>query len=151
MPNFSVFLPCCSRAFTKLTIRYLAVVELNSEQLVFVFGPCPAAAHEMEMVRTSGLLQLLPPNGKVVADGGFRGEAAIVHPFRAAELNDPARVAHNERIKRIRWKIEAVFSRLKSFAILSSVYKHNFSKHRQIFLAVVAAYNIDVVYHPLQV
>ena len=135
------------------------MVELNSEQLVFVFGPCPAAAHEMEMVRTSGLLQLLPPNGKVVADGGFRGEAAIVHPFRAAELNDPARVAHNERIKRIRWKIEAVFSRLKSFAILSSVdlvhesnkYKHNLSKHRQIFLAVVAAYNIDVVYHPLQV
>ena len=61
------------------------MVELNSEQLVFVFGPCPAAAHEMEMVRTSGLLQLLPPNGKVVADGGFRGEAAIVHPFRAAE------------------------------------------------------------------
>ena len=75
----------------------------------------------------------------------------MVHPFCAAELNDPARVAHNERIKRIRWKIEAVFSRLKSFAILSSVYKHNFSKHRQIFLAVVAAYNIDVVYHPLQV
>ena len=81
------------------------------------------------MACASGLLQFLPPNEKIIADGGFRGKAAIMHLFCAAELNDPVRVAHTERIK-------------------SSVYKH---ETQTKFSCVDAAYKIDVVYHPLQV
>ena len=44
----------------------------------------------------------------------------------------------------------SVFSKsIKNFAVLRHPFVHSLSRHRLAFLAVVAAYNIDVVLHPL--
>ena len=79
---------------------------------------------------------------------GFRGEEQIVTPFRRAEVNTPEKALHNLYIAQVRWRIEAVFSRLKSFPILA-ISPHSLSQHRLVFLTAVQIYNIDVVYHQL--
>ena len=71
---------------------------------------------------------------------------------RADELvgpEEPARRLLNREMDSRRWRIEAVFSRLKNFAVLRHPFLHKLSRHRLVFLAVVAAFNVDVVLHPL--
>ena len=92
---------------------------------------------------------LLPPGGEIIADGGFRGNERFIIPYRRAELTTPTRLRHNQRLQSLRWVVEAAFSRLKSFGALAHVYRHRLSMHKLVFLAIVALYNIDIVYHPL--
>ena len=102
------------------------------------------------MVRNSRLLNNIPPNRRIVADGGFAGEATkIAIPFKKKEMNSVKLFLYNKRLYFLRWKIEAVFSRLKSFHILQKRYMHDINKHRMVFAASVAAYNVDVAFHPL--
>ena len=150
--------------------RYICGVDTPYECVTYVYGPCPAATFEVIMVRMSGLLEAIPKGcawvprcsccicflcfiftgHKVIADGDFRGEPAIIVPFRRAEATTNERKGHNRRLSRLRWKIEWVFNRLKSFKNLKCIYRHKLSQHRLIFLALIALYNIDVARHPLE-
>ena len=108
----------------------------------------------MELVRLSGLEDLLPQGAKVFGDPGFKGLPCVLTAFGTDELYHEGqrvegRVQHNKAVHRRRWKTEAVFSRMKNFAILEKRFGRSLSLHRSIFLAAVAAYNIDIVLHPL--
>ena len=70
-----------------------------------------------------------------MADGGFRGEAATVIPFRRKEADSAKKKLFNKRLSSIRWKIEKLFRRVK-------VFSSN--------LTLIALYNMDVVKHPLK-
>ena len=50
--------------------------------LFFVGGPYPAIVHEIEIVRDSGVLCMIREGEKILADGGFHGESALLFPFR---------------------------------------------------------------------
>ena len=104
------------------------------------FGTCPGVAVEIEMVRASGLLQLLPAGARTVAYKGFRGEPRNGRWLTLAQRD------HNRRLQHVRWNIEAVFSRLKGYAALRHSLSHLLHKHRDVFMAAVAAYNVDVVF-----
>ena len=63
-------------------------VNLENDNVVFWYGPSKGAASEITLVRQSGLLQLLSPGKKVLADGGFRGkDKQIARPNRKSELS----------------------------------------------------------------
>ena len=72
--------------FLRLTcfFRYLVGANTITDQIVFVFGPVSTAVSEVVCVRRSGLLDAIPPNTKIIADGGFRGleKVAIPYPWR---------------------------------------------------------------------
>ena len=85
-----------------------------------------------------------------MADGGFRGEDAIVIPFRRKEADSAQKKVFNKRLSSIRWKLEKLFSRLKVFCVLKQSFRHDISKHRLIFLTLIALYSMDVVKHPLK-
>ena len=58
-------------------------------------------------------------------------------------------LSFNKDVQRIRWRVEAMFSRLKSFSALHCTYRHDIAKHRLVSLAVVACYNVDILFQPL--
>ena len=101
-------------------------MDVFTERIIWVHGPCAGASSEVELVRLSGLEQLLPQNKRILADGGFKGLNFILVPHRRQELVGPdsaAKAALNRDIARRRWKIEAVFSRMKNFMVLTSTYR----------------------------
>ena len=77
--------------------------------VVFWYGPNKAATAEIQLVRDSKILDILPPGKKLLAEGGFCG-------------CDSQQIASN------RWRAEASFSRLKSFEVkLSSCFASCFA------------------------
>ena len=85
--------------------------------MVFVYGAFLASTAEIAMVRHSVLLKSLPSGCKVIADGGFRGEEKIITPYHREDVDSDEKRRHNLNIKRVRWRIEAVFSRIKGYNI----------------------------------
>ena len=69
--------------------------------VVFWYGPNKAATAEIQLVRDSKILDILPPGKKLLAEGGFVGATA-------------KQIASN------RWRMEAAFSRLKTFEVKRS-------------------------------
>ena len=59
-------------------------------------------------------------------------------------------VSLKRRLAALRWKIEAVFSRMKNFRSIKCTYRHKLQFHRLIFMTLVAVYNTDVTFHPLK-
>ena len=59
-----------------------------TDAIVFVYGPCPASASEVVMVQRSGILEAIPRDSKMIADGGFRGFDAIAILYRWGEVRD---------------------------------------------------------------
>ena len=100
--------------------RYLAVVNPLSDQIVFWYGPTPAATSEVFMARESGLVDKLPPGKRLLADGGFVGEPTkITVPFKLAQARrDLSKRRFNRKVARQRWRIESVFARLKRWRVL---------------------------------
>ena len=127
-------------------------VSTVTDRIIFVYGPCTGATHEMVMTKASGLLRAIPPGFRILADGGFCGDGAIIVPYRRQDADTADKLVHNRLLASLRWKIEAAFSRLKNFGVLKQVFRHNrpLEYHRLIFLTIVAVYNIDIVSHPLQ-
>ena len=85
----------------------------------------------------------------VVADGGFRGEDAVVVPFWRADATTMEKKRHNERLAHLRWKFESFFNKVKSFKICRSVHRRRLGFGRPMLLTLASLYNIDVVKHPL--
>ena len=103
------------------------------------------------MLRKSKLFSKLPAGKKLLCDGGFRGEPQFVEtPFRRDHRLTAAQRAHNRRVSSQRWRVEAVFSRLKSWHILSDRYRHRLEDHHLVWKVLVTIYNLDVALHPLQ-
>ena len=48
--------------------RYLVGANTVTDAIVFVYGPCPASASEVVMVRRSGILEAIPRDSKMIAD-----------------------------------------------------------------------------------
>ena len=105
--------------FRKPALRYLLVVNLENDKVVFFwYGPSKGAASEITLVRQSGLLQLLPSGKKLLADGGFRGEdkqtarpysQPEIEAFRKKNLLQKVREAKqfNKNVFSNRWRVKA--------------------------------------------
>ena len=91
----------CSTKLPRLTcvFRYIVGANTKTDQIVFVFGPVSGAVSNVVCVRRSGLLDALPPNTKIIADGGFRGlkTVAISYPWKEvkSETDTERRVKTN--------------------------------------------------------
>ena len=86
---------------------------------------------------------------KLLADGGFRGEPNYLRtPYPRNSLT-PERRQFNKPVSSQRWRIEACFSRLKAWRVLSSRYRHPVEKHWAVWAVCVFLYNLDVEKRPL--
>ena len=67
----------------------------------------------------------------------------------AAARGDPVKSRRNCKIAQQRWRVEAAFSRLKQWRVLSECYRHELRSHKLLWTLVVHLYNLDVLRHPL--
>lgn len=126
-------------------LTYEIVMSIYTSKVLWANGPFPAGKSDISMFREGGLLERMPEGGRLVGDEGYRGEPGFIstqNNFDSDELADFK--------KRARARHETFNGRLKNFAILSDVFRHNHKKHQIVFDSVcaIAQYEINNN-HPL--
>ena len=114
-------------------LRYEVAVSLSGN-IVWVNGPFKAGEFADLRIFRNRLRYCLLYSECVIADGTYRDTKCI--------YNDGC---EKEIIQRSRARQESVFRRLKSFNVLSSVYRHDIRKHSNCLFAVanLVQYSIE--------
>jgi hypothetical protein len=118
-----------SHKFRGPGLRYEVTLSLEGSDIVYVNGPFPCSVPDINIYRSS-LKNQLRDDELLIADKGYQGEDKIVLPGTGTALQ-------NEAIKLIRARHETLNARLKNFGCLSSVWRHDLSKHRICFFSAV--------------
>ena len=127
-----------SHKFSGPGVRYKVVVGLREEGILWVNGPFPCGGWPDLRIARAGLVHVLQPGERVIADSGYRGDDHFLTP---TGLNDQfSRVTAVFRARH-----ESVNGRLKTFNVLSCTFRHGLDKHKICFLAVVNMVQISII------
>ncbi|CAF1081548.1 unnamed protein product [Rotaria sordida] len=121
-----------------------------SEKSVYVSKCYPSSVHDITILRESGLLEHTEEHVQIIADKGYIGEQYVVTPKKkscrgelTAEDKD-----FNRFISSARAAIENINQRIKTYAILGSIYKgpyDDLDKITKIVRVVVALCNLKLI------
>ena len=118
-----------SHKFNLAALRYEIAVSVESARVVWASGPFAAGAHSDMSIFDNRLKYKLGTSEFVITDAGHGGPHCIApHPssnFLSTKLGFP-RARH-----------EAINGRLKSFAVLSTRFRHELNKDADCFYAVL--------------
>ena len=110
----------------KSALRYELGVSILGGDLVWIQGPYPAGAFTDIAIFNKVLANFLEPGERVEADKGYAGHAdKIVCPANA-DKGPPERRAMSGRV---RARHETLNGRLKTWGILSQVFRHRITLH----------------------
>ena len=132
-----------SKKFNKAALTYEIGVAIHHNKIVWINGPFPAGQNDIKVFRKD-LKSKIPDGRRAIGDKGYRGEPSKVstkNKFDSDEMNLFSR--------RIRARHETVNSRLKSFEILSGVFRSKgnarLEKHKTAFEAccVIVQFELD--------
>jgi hypothetical protein len=126
-----------------------------TNSIVQVSGPYPASVDDHSMWGFSGLAAVLAERDLyAIGDPGYRYSERVLStivdqrsrqvPFRCDSYR-----THNTYISRVRWQVEAVFSRLKAFKAMSTPWRHALELHGPATYVCLSAINCDLVHHPV--
>lgn len=134
------------------SLKYEVAVRVAQPfKIVWVSGPWPGAMHDINIIRHSGLLSKLSKNERLIADLGYQGEPAIITAFKGT--NDDLEIYFNSMLSKKRVISENVYSRFKSFSILTDrwrcgITKQVLERHRMIFVVIAKIISLDALLHP---
>lgn len=136
----------CSHKFKACAAKYLIALSIQSAKCVLVSGPYPGGMSDLDMMRASGLQELLSEKEKIaMLDRGFRSKDPNESKFHAYpdEIDDPE--LHKFK-SRCRLRQETFNRRLRHFTILLNTFVYGFDKHKIAFEAVVVIvqYQMDL-------
>ena len=115
----------------KSGLRYELGICIRTGHLVWIEGPYAAGQWNDIAIFNNCLASFLDPNERVEADNGYRGhEDKIKCPKNAS--NHPDNLAMQARV---RSRHETFNGRLKNWANLKQVFRHDISLHGTVFLA----------------
>jgi hypothetical protein len=107
-------------------LAYEIAVAIQENKIVHIHGPFPAGIPDLTIFRSPGGLKSKIPDGKLAtADRGYRGEPALRLP------NDRDTDIAKGFKKRSQARHETLNSRLKSFKILSTRFRHSHNGRKQ--------------------
>ncbi|CAF1634522.1 unnamed protein product, partial [Didymodactylos carnosus] len=124
-------------------------------RIVHVSECYKGSVHDITVLRDSGLLEHVNDSVQIIADKGYIGEEYVVTPRkkpRGRELSDEDK-SFNRDINSARAAIENINQRLKTYAILGSVYRgaiDDFHKITKIVQVVSALCNMNLNKHPIR-
>jgi len=108
----------------------------------WINGPFPHGKYADVTIFHASLLTCLDHFERVEADDGYRGES----PFRAkvptAVLSCPSEADAFQ--KRVQGRHETINSRLKEYAILHSMYRHDITQYGYVFRAVAVLVQLSI-------
>ena len=123
-------------------LRYEIAISILSGDIVWVNGPFPCGDfNDLQIFMDFGLKDNLEKDERVEADDGYGGadpeftrtRSSIFHSKLTAGVRNEVRARHETANKRI-----------KQFAALSGVFRHDLCKHSTVFLAIVLATQIAI-------
>jgi hypothetical protein len=113
----------------KSALRYELGISILGGDLVWIQGPYPAGKYIDIIIFNKVLTNFLEPGERVEADDGYRGHAdKIKRP-----TNDANPTENLGMQGRVRARHETFNGRLKSWGILSQVFRHHISLHGDVF------------------
>ncbi len=111
-------------------------------EMKWINGPVPCGKYPDVSIFHASLLTCLDDFERVEADDRYRGES----PFRAklpmAVLSCPSEA--NAFQKRVHGRHKTINSRLKAYAILHSMYRHDITQHGYVFCAVAVLVQLSI-------
>lgn len=124
-------------------VTYELGIAIRSNRLVWIKGPFPASRHDITTFRSpddpvNGLKAQIPEHKRAIGDSGYKGEPKIT----VTRAGDSREVKHFKG--RVKSRHETFNSRLKSFKILDSTFRHGFEQHQKAFESVCICVQYDI-------
>ena len=118
-----------SHKFLSAGVRYDVGLNIVTGEVVYWGGGYPAGMHnDLELARI-GIVPLLQPGEKVIADKGYEDRNYFIFP---TDLR-----GDNSLIKKITARHENINARLKCWAFLRNRFRHGIEMHNRFFSAVI--------------
>jgi hypothetical protein len=115
----------------KSALRYELGVNILAGNLVWIQGPYPAGKYTDIKIFNKVLRNFLEPGERVEADEGYRG-----HPDKIKCPGNYVNPAENRAMQgRVRVRPEMLNGRLKTWGVLSQVFRHHITMHGNVFWA----------------
>lgn len=118
------------------TLKYQAVVGIETGKLLDLFGPVVGSTHDLEVYYKSTFSTWLKSNKvQILGDKGYIGCDNVVTPYKRKNKKQPLpkeQQQYNLKLAQYRIKVENHFSHLKNWKILSNVYRGDLTTHSQI-------------------
>ena len=122
-------------------------IGISSKSKILTVDSCEGSIHDFELFKHSSLLQYVRNESLIIADKGYTGMSKYHdNCLIPIKKNEKSR-NFNSSLYNIRIKVEHVFSRLKVFKTLSSVfrsYKHCVESLYSFFIVICAIHNLEL-------
>jgi hypothetical protein len=124
----------------KSTLRYELGVDILAGNLVRIQGPYPAGKFTDIKIFNKVLRNFLEPDERVEADEGYRG-----HPDKIKCPGNDVHLAGNWAMQgRVRVPHKTLNGRLKTWGILSQVFRHHITMHGDVFQACAVVTQLTI-------
>ena len=135
-----------SYKFKKSGLRYEVGLCIKTGNICWWSGPyAPGKWNDLAIFRDS-LVSMLEPGERCETDRGYQGAAPAYVKCPGVVEADPNTA---EIQQRVRSRQETVNKQFKNWAILSTVYRHDFLEHQTVFGAIVVLTQLSFVANPL--
>jgi len=121
-----------SHKFNQAGIGYEIALSIFTNNVVWVNGPFPGSVHDKTIFNEHGLRQKMPAHSRGIADGGYRKCRDKLSTPNSLDCEEVRRFKGRARARQ-----ESFNSRIKTFKCMSECYRHDLSKHKVCFDAVV--------------
>lgn len=128
-----------SHKFRSAGLRYEVAVCIKTGFIVWIHGPLPCGSHPDITVFRSGLKQALVVGERVEADRGYRGE-----PLYISVPDDHQSEQHKIAKSHARARHEQINRRFKQFQVLHQIFRHDTTKHAEVFWAVAVITQLSI-------
>jgi hypothetical protein len=124
----------------KSALRYELGVNILAGNLVWIQGSYPAGKYTDIKIFNKVLRNSLEPGERVGADEGYRG-----HPDKIKCPGNDVNPAENRAMQgRVRARHEMLNGRLKTWGILSQVFRHHITMHGNVFQACAVVTQLTI-------
>jgi hypothetical protein len=130
-----------SHKFRSSGVRYEVAVCIATGLIVWIHGPFPCGSFPDIKIFRLGLKQQLANGEFVEADRGYRGE-----PLFVSVPNDYLSQEQKVAKDHARSRHEHINGRLKQFCCLSHVFRHDVTKHSDVFWSVAVVTQLSLLY-----
>ena len=130
------------------TIKYEIGTELYTGKFIWLHGGRCGSIHDLEIARSSGILQQLSLGEYIMADKAYIGEFQFITAFKNPQTNQEK--TFNSIIYSMRIIVENSLNRIKFFTFTQKDWRHKLELHSIAFTALINILNIDIKFRPLR-
>lgn len=130
-----------SHKFKKSGLRYEVCICILTGDIVWINGPYQCGTWPDISIFRDSLKSFLAPNERVEADDGYIGEAPenVKCP---KSFTNPAETEYMQQ--RVRNRQETVNNRFKNWGILRQLYRHNITRHGDVFRSIAVVTQLSI-------